>query len=380
MIGASKIKITHIINGLHTGGAEMMLYKLLSRMNRVQFDAQVVALIEGGEVRRKIEDLGIAVKSLEIPRNAPTLAGLYRLIRHLRQISPDIVQTWMYQSDLAGGIMSRMFTNAPVIWNIRCSYPDWSGRGTLRVANACASLSKFIPARIICGSVSSLNDHIAMGYKKEKMLVIPNGFDLDHFHPSPETGFAIREELGVSPETKLVGMFARFAFVKDPENFVRAAAILQDRMPDVHFVMCGHENTWSHGQLVKWIEQANVRTKFHLLGPRQDVPRYMAAMNLVVLSSQSEGFPNVLGEAMACGVPCAATDAGDSALIIGDTGKIVPIKNPVALAAACEELLRLSREERQKLGMAARQRIAEHFSLPMITQKYEQLYSQLLFA
>jgi glycosyltransferase involved in cell wall biosynthesis len=217
-----------------------------------------------------------------------------------------------------------------------------------------------------------------MGYAKEKMLVIQNGFDLERFHPDPEARLAVRKELQLSPECKLVGIFARFDPFKDPENFVRAAAHLHKRMPDVHFVMCGREMTSGNNQLVEWIEQAGIRGNCHLLGQCYDVPHWMAAMDVIVSSSQSEGFPNVLGEAMACGVSCVTTDAGDSALIVGNTGKVVPIKEPGMLAQACEALLKLNYEERQTLGLVARQYIEEHFSLATIVHQYEQLYQELL--
>lgn len=371
-------KILHIINGLHTGGAEMMLYKLLSGTNRERFEAEVVTLIDGGEVRSKVEKLGVKVHSLHIPRNSPDIASAWRLIRCLRQSQPDLIQTWMYQSDLVAGVLGKLFTRTPIVWNIRCSHPGWAGQSTLRIAKTCAFLSGTIPARIICGSVSASHDHIEMGYRREKVIVIPNGFDLETFQPDAEARLAMRKELQLAPETKLVGMFARFALVKDPANFVRAAASLHRKMPEVHFVMCGAEMSWEHQQLADWIAQAGVRERFHLLGQRHDVSRYMAAMDVVVLSSESEGFPNVLGEAMACGVPCVATDTGDSALIIGDTGKIVPRKEPEKLAEACEALLHLSDEERRQLGLAARRRIEENYSLPTIVRKYEQLYQGLL--
>lgn len=371
-------RVLHIINGLHTGGAEMMLYKLLSEMDRERFEAHVVTLIDGGEVRNKVEKLGIKVHSLSIPRTSPDLASAGRLIRCLRQIQPDLIQTWMYQSDLVAGVLGRLFTRAPIVWNIRCSHPGWAGQGTLRIANTCAFLSGAIPARVVCGSASASHDHIKMGYKKEKLIVIPNGFDLETFRPDTAARLAVRNELQLAPETKLAGLFARFALVKDPANFVRAAALLHRAMPDVHFVMCGAEMSWEHPKLVEWIEQAGVRERFHLLGQRHDVPRWMAAMDVIVLSSESEGFPNVLGEAMACGVPCVATDTGDAALIVGDTGKVVPRKDSEKLAEACAALLRLSEEERRQLGLAARRRIEENYSLTTIVQRYEKLYEELL--
>lgn len=356
----------------------MMLYKLLCGMDQERFEAQVITLIKGGELSSRIERLGIPVHSLGVSRTAPNLGDISKLVRDLRQSQPNLIQTWMYQSDLAGGVLGKLFTGAPIIWNIRCSYPDWAGKRTLRIAQGCAVLSPLIPARIICGSVSALNDHLALGYKKEKMVVIPNGFDLDRFRPDAAARLVVREELQLAPETKLVGLFARFALVKDPANFVRAAAWLHRTMPDVHFVMCGAEMSWEHRQLVEWIEQTGVRERFHLLGQRHDVPRWMAAMDVIVLSSESEGFPNVLGEAMACGVPCVATDTGDAALIVGDTGKVVPRKDSEKLAEACAALLRLSEEDRRQLGLAARRRIEEHYSLPTIVHQYEQLYEELL--
>lgn len=373
-----KVSITHIVTGLNPGGAETMLYKLLAGATKGRFDSQVISLIDGGEIKEKIEELGVQVYSLGMNQGRPSLQSFARLAKRLRQSPPHIIQTWMYHSNFVGGLIGKFFTSAPIVWNIRCSNPDLAGRGTIWIANACAGLSRVIPTRIICNSISAWNDHIEMGYEKEKMIVIQNGFDLEHFRPAPEARLAVRKELQLSPEAKLVGIFARFDPFKDPENFVRAAAHLHTLMPDVHFVMCGREMTWSHNQLVEWIEQADIQGNCHLLGQCYDVPHWMAAMDVIVSSSQSEGFPNVLGEAMACGVPCVTTDAGDSALIVGNTGKVVPIKEPEMLAQACEALLKLNYEERQLLGLAARRQIQEHFSLSTIVQRYEQLYQKLL--
>ena len=378
-IKANKIAITHIINGLYTGGAEMMLYKLLSCLDREKYDAQVITLLDGGELRDKIESFGITTYSLGMQRKGANVAGIKRLLQHLRQTPPDLIQSWMYHSNLFGSL-TRIAVKAPLVWNIRCSKAaeTFAGRRTIWAAKAGAALSHLIPARIVCGSVAAWNDHLEMGYEKEKMVVIQNGFDLDRFRPDPTARQAVRKELQLSPDSTLVGIFTRFDPFKDPENFVRAAAFLHTRMPGVHFVMCGHEISLGNQKLVGWLEQAGIQANCHLLGTRQDVPQLMAAMDIIVSSSQSEGFPNVLGEAMACGVPCAATDAGDSALIIGDTGKIAPIKAPEVLAQACEALLRLSADERRTLGLAARQRIEDQFSLTTIAQQYEQLYQELL--
>lgn len=364
------------------GGAEMMLYKLLSSMNRERFVPEVISLRGGGEIRSKIEGLGIDVYSLGMEKGYADFTGLARLIKRFRQRPPNIIQTWLHHADFLGGLIGKLATDAPIVWNIRNSKlePAITARGTIWMVKAGAFLSAFIPARIICGSLSAWNDHIELGYKKDKMVVIQNGFDLERFHPDPAARLSVRNELGLAPETEVVGIFTRTVPYKDLGNFVQSAAYLRTQRPQVRFVMCGREIEWDYQPLVTLIEQAGLRDHCYLLGKRQDVPRLMAAMDVVVLSSQSEGFPNVLGEAMACGVPCAATEAGDASLIIGDTGKVVPIKDPMALAKACEALLSMGLEARQRMGSAARQRIAEHFSLPVIAQKYEQLYIDLLSA
>lgn len=358
----------------------MMLYKLLSQIDRERFEWQVISLINGGEIRKKLEDLGIKVHSLGMNRDRFHPKGIMRLVKLLRGQPPDLIQTWMYHANIVGGVIAKLITKSPIVWNIRCSKlePPLATRSTAWVVKTGAVLSPVVPARIVCGSVAAWRDHIELGYKQEKLVVIPNGFDLERFRTDPTARESLRAELGLPSTVKLVGIVARFDPFKDPQNFVRAAAYLHTTMPDVQFVLCGHEITSSNAQLLEWIEQSGIRANCHLLGIRQDIPRLMAAMDVVVSSSQSEGFPNVLGEAMACGVPCVATDAGDSAQIVGETGKIVPIKRPEELAQACESLLRMDEAARHRLGRAAQQRIREQYSLPTIALKYEQLYQGLI--
>jgi glycosyltransferase involved in cell wall biosynthesis len=165
--------------------------------------------------------------------------------------------------------------------------------------------------------------------------------------------------------------------MKDHYNFIQAAAILLKSLPEAHFLLCGGGVTLENSELVDWIKAANLQERCHLLGHRDDIPRLMAALDIVSLSSSGgEGFPNVIGEAMACGVPCVVTDVGDAALIVGETGVVVPRKDPQALAAGWHKLLlELTREEWVQLGLAARQRVTEQYSLKLITQQYQHIYT-----
>jgi len=376
-----KILITHIINGLYTGGAEMMLYKLLSEMNRERFEARVITLIGGDSLKAKVENLGIEVYSLGMTRSYPSIAATIRLAKLLRQHPPDIVQTWMYHSDLMGGLIAKLLTKAPIVWNLQASnivnHPD--NKVTLLTIKLCSLLSSLIPARIISCSEVACRLHADVGYDSKKLLPIPNGVELINFQPDEAARISFRKELGVAPSTPLIGIVARFHPQKDHSNFVQAAALLHQAMPEVHFVLCGEDIVEGNQQLSDWITKAGIKSHCHLLGRREDTPKINAAVDVATLSSAfGEGFPNVLGEAMACGVPCVTTDVGDSSLIVGETGIVVPPRDPAALANSWMRLLKMSAEERQELGKTARQRVEEKFSLPSIVARYEKLYCDLL--
>jgi glycosyltransferase involved in cell wall biosynthesis len=370
------MKIIHIITGLSTGGAEMMLYKLLSRMNGDEFDSEVISLTDTGPVSDKIKKLGIPVHALGMKRGKFHPIALVKLSYYLRKKKPDLVQTWLYHSDLIGGLAAKLAGGIRTYWSIRQSNidADSNKKSTIWTAKACAQLSLWLPEKIICCSRAALKSHVALGYAKEKMLVVPNGFDLDVFMPDQDARKSVRKELGLDQKTCLVGLVARFDPQKDHYNFIHAAGLIRKKDPSVHFLLCGDGITKENQQLMQWIKQVEINENTHLLGIRQDVSRLVAALDLAVSSSLGEGFPNVIGEAMACAVPCVVTDVGDSALLVGETGRVVAAKNPMALAAAVIELLQASSKFRVALGKQARQRVKNNYSLDSVAIKYEAVY------
>ena len=370
------MKILHLVTGLSIGGAEMMLYKLVTKMNRDKFEIQVISLTDVGPIGERIQDSGILVRALGMKRGVPDPRMVFKLIRWLKKDRPDIVQTWMYHADLIGGLAVRMFGKIPVVWNIRHSNLDqkFNKKTTLWTAKACAKLSNFLPSNIICCSHASKEVHSSLGYKNNKMIVIPNGFDLEVFSPSKDARKKVRRLLGLSDETILIGLIARFDPQKDHKTFFQAAGILHKDYPAVHFMLCGDGVTRDKPIIRKWIDEADVKSVTHLLGCWEDMPSLQAALDMAASSSSyGEGFPNVIGEAMACCVPCVVTDVGDSARIIGNTGLVAPPSNPEALADALERMIDLG-EERKKLGMLARKRIEDNYSLEKIVSKYEKIY------
>ena len=344
-----------------------MLLQLLERLDP-RFKPHVISLKTLGDLAPRIQALGIPVEAMSTELGARGPLALIRLAVRLRSLGPDIVHTWMYRADLIGGLAARLAGVPCVIWSIRHGNldRDKNARSTLAVVWLCAWLSRWAPTRILSNSEQARRTHIARGYMPEKMVVLPNGFDLSAFRPDASARDAVRAELGLEPGTPLVGWIGRHHPQKNVEGFFEAAAILHRRLPQVHFLLAG-----------EGLKGVGLEGVTHALGVRNDIPRLMAALDVLASSSSGEAFSNVIGEAMACGVPCVVTDVGDSAHIVGDTGRVVPPSDVPALAAAMEDLLRMPQLERAALGARARKRIADHFEIAAIVKQYEALYDEL---
>ena len=371
------MKVLHIITGLGVGGAETMLLKVLTHLDRNEFGGEVMSLVGRGPMAEKLSAIDVNVSTLDLARSVPSPRELLALSRAIRRAKPDLVQTWMYHADLLGGICSRLATSAPVVWNVRASRLDVAGvsRRTRASVRLCAAMSRVVPSRIICGSRAAAEEHERLGYAHGKIVVIPNGFEVNQSVAS--TRDDVRDELGLGRQALLVGLVARFDPLKDHAMFIAAAGATARIVPDVHFILCGEGVVPSNGVLAQAIAATGVPGRFHLLGRRDDVARLNAAFDVAALSSYTEGFPNTIGEAMTAGVPCVVTDVGDSALIVGDTGLVVPPRDVDAFAAALARMLTLPLTERHRLGAAARQRVRDHYSISRITAMYAELYRSL---
>jgi glycosyltransferase involved in cell wall biosynthesis len=288
----------------------------------------------------------------------------------------------MYHGNLAATVAARSLgLRIPVLWNIRQSLYELLKERTLtqwRISGS-AWLSG-TPQVILYNSKISALQHEAIGFKSEKTRIIPNGFDCEEYRPDCGMRERMRKELGISSNVILIGLIARYHPMKDQANFLQAAAeLIKTRLgANAAFILAGHDINLSNGRLTGLIHQLDLGSKVLLLGERQDVSRLMTTLDVAtVASAWGEGFPNVLGEAMACGVPCVATDVGDSAYIIANTGRIVPPKDPQALAAAWRALIAVGTEGRKQLGDKARRRVAEYFSLFETVRQYEDLYQEV---
>lgn len=372
------LHIMHIISDLHTGGAQSMLYRLLSSMPRDDIALTVVGLTDRGVVGDRMNALQVPVFYLGMKRGIPDPVGLWRLVRIIRKRRPLIVQSWLYHADLIG-LLAGKLTGVPILlWNVRQSGMDMSQYSRLSrlVVKALARLSP-LPDGVLVNSKAGQAAHTALGYRPRQWLYIPNGFDLERLKPDPAARGRFRGELGLPSETRLIGLIARYDPMKDHETFIRAALDVLNRGAEVHFVLAGPGVDAANQALMGPVTAQGQATYFHFLGDRPDVPAMMPAFDIYTMSSAfGEGFPNAVGEAMSCGVPCVATDVGDAAWIIGDTGTIVPPRDPAAMAAAWQQMLRLDAAEYARLGAAARRRMEEHFEIGAVAGQYSALYWQ----
>ena len=371
------IRIVHVISDLDTGGAEVMLTKLVGAMDRARFSNTVISLTDGGQLGEQIESSGVAVHTLGMKRGRPDILALPRLIRLFKTIKPTIVQSWLYHADLLSTLAVKFSSSPILVWNVRCSDMDLKRYPPLTrwVQRVLAHWSA-TPAAVIVNSEAGKQQHERLGYHPRRWDVIPNGFDTQRFHPNSSVRLSLRKEWHVPEDAVVVAIVARVDPMKDHETFLNAAQEVSKARQNVCFLLAGKDTQ----TLAPAVAAMGLTDQVRLLGYRNDVECLLPVVDVLCLSSAfGEGFPNVLGEAMACGIPCVSTDVGDARGIIADTGLIVPARDPAALAQAIIDLIDRGPAARGHLGRAARERIETEYSLPRIVERYTALYSALSF-
>lgn len=366
----------HVITGLNDGGAEAVLYRLVCADGAVRH--HVVSLMGRGKYGQLLEDAGAQVTCLDMGRGIPSLKGVWLLVRVLAATKPEVVQTWMYHGDFLGGVVARLANIRRICWGVHHTVlePGKSSRLTNLIAKLNARLSGWVPDAIVCCAEKARAVHAELGYRRNKMVVIPNGYDLERFRPDAQVREKLRGDWGIGSKTFLIGMVSRLDPQKDHENLLNALQVLAGRGVPFVCVLVGAGLGEDNDRLVAVVEKKGLARHVRFLGQRADIPAVMSALDLHVLSSMSEAFPNVLAEAMACGTPCVSTDVGDASVIVGDTGWIVPARDGGKLA---EAVLRAYEEHEcesrwKERQAAARARVESNFSVERMVQAYRSVW------
>ena len=368
------MKIIHMITGLGNGGAENMLYKLLSKIDKNEYEIEVISMMDKGIIGPKIENLGIKVHTLNMKRGIPSITAIKKVMKILNNV--DVLQTWMYHADLLGFICGKLSGVKQIIWGIRHNNLDKNRNKRLLmiIANINKKLSKNVDKIVSC-SKDATKVHIEFGYDKSKFITIPNGFDIVNYYNYPNSKFELGKELNLNFEGKnIVSHVARWDILKDYPTLIKCIREVVNENKNTIFLLCGKNINNNNKDLVNLIDENNISRNVYLLGSRSDIPKIMSASDVFVLSSIGEGFPNVLGEAMACETPCVVTDAGDSRYVVGELGKVVNIGDYKGLAKEILYMLDLPKNELEDLGKKCREKIINEFELNKVVKMYESLY------
>lgn len=368
-------KIVHVIIGLNVGGAELMLKRLvLHSQQGGQFQHEVISLTELGLIGADLQAQGIPVHVLGMNSAFSLVQTYFKLRQLLKKLAPDVVQTWMYHADFLGGLAAKSLGIQKIIWGIRTTdVTQGASRLTIVLRKVCAKLSYSIPTDIVCAAHVSKDVHIKIGYDASKMHVIPNGFELDKLVVTEEDRDKIRQEFNISKNAIVIGSVGRFNIVKNQKIFIETAKHLVNLYPNLVFMLVGRDNTPENIELMSWLNENHLADNFRLLGQRSDIPACFKAMNLFCLHSKTEGFPNVLAEAILSNTLCVSTNVGDVKYLLQEDF-IVSENTSLSLAEKIKYILSLNLEDVELIKKHQHYRIVCHYSMEVCIENFHKLY------
>lgn len=376
--------IVHLIGSLERGGAELFLQRLCEQLaqREPRWTQSAWTIGARGELAAGFERAGIPVRAFAMRKSLSALTGSVGLVRALHASGASVLQTWMYHADAFGIAAYATGLRTPQVWSLRQSNlsAGVNRPETRALMRVCAAASSTVPAAIVAGSAAALDAHRARGYRAARMPVIRNGVDTERFRPSADLRAAARRAWGLDDRTLAIGYIARISPVKAHDVLLEAVAMLAragDALPPWRLVLIGPGVSVDGGPLATRLAALGLGTRVVAPGPTDCPERVLPAFDIAVSSSLGEGFPNGLAEAMACGVAAVATDVGDTRVLVGDTGRLVPAASAPALADALAAALRESADERAARGRAARARIERQFQEADAVEAYAALYRSL---
>ena len=366
------MKILHIINGLGDGGAEHTLFKICKYDNLNKHI--VISFKESGKYFALLRKLNIKVYSLNA--NFFSINKFFFLIKLIRSLKPDIVQTWLVHADFIGGIAARLAGINNVLWNIRYSNIDINRAKIITnlILNILTKLSYFIPKSIIINSKVAKKIYEKKGYDKKKLKYIPNGYDVSSFKVDKKAKKNFQKKIKYKKKIPLIGYVARYDLLKDHMNLLHALSLIRLNGFKFYCVLVG-TNINKNKILIKEVKKLKLSKHVKLIGPMKNISIVMTLLDIHIQSSKSEGFPNVLAESMAHKTPCIATNVGDSSYIIGKTGWLVSPNNSIELAKVIEIAFKeIGTKNWTKKCNMAKERIMKKFNINNMIKNYNKIW------
>jgi glycosyltransferase involved in cell wall biosynthesis len=369
--------VVHVITGLNQGGAEAALYRLI--LAQPHPTHSVISLTTEGLYAQLLREKGIDVTCMGARSPLGAMRLLPRLTAQLCRLSPDVVQTWLFHADLLGGVAAWR-NRIPVVWSMRCSALATEKLATRAVVRMNALLSGRLPHSVVSCSRRGIEVLKEAGYRC-RFRYVPNGIDCDLFHPDPAARQSQRASWNIPADDLVFGHVGRGHPIKDHATLLAAFAQLRALRDDTWLVLAGTDlHAESEYLLPLMAQHPSIADRVIALGPVVNIPSVMAALDLHVLASRSEGFPNVIAEAMACAVPCITTDVGEAREMVGSTGWVVPVAEPGKLYEAVLSAASLSGSARVERGLLARERVRAHYSMNSMVDGFNRAWKDAVEA
>ncbi len=377
-------KILHVTTSVGPGGAENMMLNLVKQHDQKgRFESVIVTTNDThpGSLREKLEQ---HARVIDLQLNTVLSPGFIKAFdRVIQQEQPQLIKVWEMDCGVVAGAVSKAMRQIPVVWGIHVmGIPDHPSFGAIGQA---------VRRRIIGLGSWFCNDRIAscshrsmtrldqeFGFPGGRMEWLPNGIDVSRFIPSEERRTTLREELGIPANATVIGLVARRNPVKNLPLFFDSVSEMMQRNKDVHFLWSGGMPEDAEDEIAEAYRRLPDPDRMHLAGFRSQSENVYPALDICTLTSESEAFPMVLLEALACGVLGVSTDVGDAGLIIDECGGVAASHQPAAIVEQWEKLLRLPETEWNRLQQKGVQRIREDFSIERSAERYAELFQSLI--
>ena len=376
------MRVVHCITGLRGDGAQRMLLRLAGGLQSRGIDNVVVSLSSREPLADAFEARGIRVYSLDMSTIFRGLFALRTLKNLINELAPDVLQGWMYHANLVTTLVRPLTRRSvPVLWNIRRGTDDVRERKfvTRVVIRANAWLSSRAERIVYC-TRESRDQHEALGFYHRNGVVIGNGFDVERFARSQEFRKLIRERYDVADTDILIGNIGRDDSAKGRTYLIEAFAEVMKRVPQARLMLVGRGMSEANPELRRLLVSSGVAPRVILVGEYSPISELYSAMDILCSSSVTEGFPNVIGEAMCCELPCVASDVGNVRALLDGIGLVVPPRSAPRLAHALISMCEEDRAAWRDRGARARARIAELYSLSVVVGSYASLYREVVLA
>ena len=368
------MKILFLSRQLNIGGAERQLVTLANELAARGHEIVIASYYPGGALAQMLDPKRIKLISYEKKSRWDLFTLFFKTFKIVRDEQPTVLHGWMHTQNVVATFAKALNPRVTMVWAVRASnleeHLDWAEKLTIWLQ---ARLSIFA-SRIAVNSMAGLEYAVKGGLPREKMLFVPNGIDTNTFYPNDEERRRVRAQWNMGDDVKIVGNISRFDPIKNHTMFLKAAAGVAAERSDVRFICVGHGKESYLQELKQLARSLGLEGKVHWIQAQSEVRAVYNAVDVFCSSSLTEGFPNVIGEAMACGRHCVVTNVGDSALVVGDTGVVVPSDDAKAMAAGLLDRLNAA----ETLNLRARQRILENFTVAHLADKSEYVLYQAI--